>query len=290
MGATAAKTVELARTAKGEGFGSFFVPQIFGADALTTLAVVAHEVPGIDLGTFVVPTYRQHPMMMAQQALTVNAIADGRLRLGIGLSHQVVVEGMWGLSYEKPLRHMREYLAILMPLLRGEPANAVGEVLTGRGELQITAPKPEVLIAALGPNMLGLAGREADGTATWMVGPETLRSHIVPTISAAAHGAGKPAPKVAVGLPVCVTDDAAATEAVAAEEFAMYGHLPSYRAMLDREGVSGPENVAIIGSAQQVADRVGGIFDAGGTTFVANEFGTPDQRAATRELLTSLLS
>jgi len=114
---TVDQLVAEARDVEAQGFHSFWVSQIFGHDALTVLAVIGREVPRIELGTGVVPTYPRHPMMLAQQALTVNAAAGGRLALGIGLSHQIVVENMWGLSYAKPVRHLREYLSVLMPLL-----------------------------------------------------------------------------------------------------------------------------------------------------------------------------
>ncbi len=286
---TVDELIERSRIAAEQGFSTFSIPQTFSLDALTAIAVASAVVPGIDFGTAVVPTYRQHPMMLAQQALTVSQVSDGRLVLGIGLSHQVVVEGMWGLSYEKPLRHMREYLDVLMPILEGEPANAAGEVITGRGAIDVAAPRPTVVLAALGPKMLELAGRVADGTATWMVGPATLKDHTVPVMAAAAEAADRPAPRVLVSLPVCVTDNVGAARAKAATDFAIYGQLPSYRAMLDREGAGGPEDVAIIGHADEVATRIAGLFDAGATMFTAAEFGDSDELAATRDLLISLL-
>lgn len=285
---TVDRAVDQIRIAAEQGFGAFWMPQIFGLDALTTLAVAAREVPDIRLGTGVVPVYRQHPMALAQQALTVAQVGKGRLTLGIGLSHQVVVESLWGLSYDRPLRYMREYLAALGPLLNGEETAASGEVVTARGAVDVRAPAPEVLVAALGPKMLELAGRVADGTVTWMVGPKTLAEHIVPTIGAAASTAGRAEPQVAVSLPVCVTDRPDQATERAAAEFVMYGTLPSYRSMLDREGVAGPEDVAIIGSADEVATRLAAVDDAGATAFAASEFGTPDERAATRDLLISL--
>ncbi len=281
--------VDEARLAHEQGFGHFFTPQIFGLDALTALAVVAREVPEIVLGTGVVAVYRQHPMTLAQQALTVSQVGDGRLMLGVGLSHQIVVEGMWGLSFEKPLRHMREYLDGLMPLLNGEAANAEGEAVVTRGGLEIEAPRPQVVLAALGPKMLELAGQVADGTVTWMVGPRTLESHIVPTISASAEAAGRPAPQIVVSLPICVTKEPDAARARAAGEFVMYGQLPSYRAMLDLEGAEGPEHVALIGSAAHVEEQLAELDSAGATLFVANEYGNRAEREATRELLTSKL-
>ena len=145
---------------------------------------------------------------MAQQALTVQAASGGRFVLGIGLSHQMVIEGMFGLSFEKPLRHMREYLSVLMPLLHDRKVAFAGETMSMQGNLGVTdVPAPPVLIAALGPKMLELAGTVADGTVTWMTGPTTLASHTVPTITAAAERAGRPAPRIFASLPICITED-----------------------------------------------------------------------------------
>ena len=282
--------VAAARQVESEGFAGFFVPQIFGLDALTTLAVVGHEVPRIELGTAVIPTYPRHPMMLAAQALSTQQASDGRLILGIGLSHQIVIESMFGMSYEKPARHMREYLSILMPLVHGESTAINGDTLSFNGSIGITAAPVPVLIAALAPRMLDLAGRMADGTVTWMTGPATLESHIVPSITKAAADAGRPAPRVAVGLPVCVTDDAAAARERAAKTFEVYRFLPSYRAMLDREGAQGPADVAIVGTEAEVAAGIQRVADAGATDFAAAEFATtPDEKTRTRELLRSLL-
>ncbi|MFV1989331.1 MAG: TIGR03564 family F420-dependent LLM class oxidoreductase [Acidimicrobiales bacterium] len=286
---TVGDIIKRSGVAAEQGFSTYSMPQTFSLDVLTAIAVASTVVPGIDFATAVVPTYRQHPMMLAQQALTVSQVSGGRLILGIGLSHQVVVEGMWGLSYGKPLRHMREYLDVLMPILEGQPANAAGEVITGRGAIDAPAPRPTVVLAALGPKMLELAGRVADGTATWMVGPATLRAHTLPVMAAAAEAADRSAPRALVSLPVCVTENVDVARARAAEDFAIYGQLPSYRAMLDREGASGPEDVAIIGSADEVATRISDLFDAGATMFSALEFGDTDEKSSTRELLVSLL-
>jgi 5,10-methylenetetrahydromethanopterin reductase len=278
------------REAAEQGFPSFWMPQIFGMDALTAIAVAAKDVPNIKVGTSVIPTYPRHPMVLAQQALTTQSVIGGRLQLGIGLSHQPVVEGMWGISFDKPVRHMSDYLSILTPLLNDRRVSFSGEALTGRGE--ITPPPadaPPVLVAALGPQMLRLAGRVADGTITWMTGPETIRTLTAPTINTAAQEAGRPAPEVMMGLPVCVTDDVDAARERADRDYAIYGQLPSYRAMLDREGAATPADVAIIGDAGEVAGRIAALADCGVTTFAASAFGSPDELAATREVMISLL-
>jgi len=265
--------------------------QIFAYDALTAIAAISREVPTIRFGTAVVPTFPRHPVMLGAQALTVQAASGGRLTLGIGLSHQMVIENVFGMSFEKPVRHMREYLEILIPVLEGEQATFAGEAISAStfGPLQISAPAPDVLVAALGTAMLTLAGRMAQGTVTWMTGPATIESHVVPTIVAAAAEAGRPAPQVGVGLPVCVTDDAAGARAKAAEVFAVYGHLPSYRAMLDREGAGGPADVAIVGSASEVADEIRRLSQVGATDFCGAPFGTADEVRATVDTLAGLV-
>ncbi len=180
-----------------------------------------------------------------------------------------------------------------MPLLHDKKVRFEGETLTTKADIQIDAPAPKVMLSALGPQLLKVTGRLADGTILWMTGPRTIADHSAPVIREAAAAAGRPEPEVVAGFPVCVTDgtDEANTDTRerAARSFAMYGTLPSYRAMLDREGYEGPGDIAIIGSAGEVEERIRGLADAGVTTFAASEFGSRDQRAATRELLVSML-
>ena len=284
--------VEALATARDEGFRRVWMAQMpFDGDLLTALAVAMREVDGIEVGSAVLPIQNQHPMQMAQRALTLNAIAGGRFILGLGMTHQAVTEGMWGIPYDKPVRRMREYLDALQPLLAGEAVNAVGETVTARGALQIAgAPAPEVYLAALGPQMLKLCGRRTAGTLTWMCGPKTLGDHIGPTLRAAAEEAGRPAGAVRVvaGLPVSVTDDVAGARAQAAEQFGMYGTLPSYRAMLDREGYADPEDAAIIGDETAVSERLEELSALGVDEFSAVVFDTaPEVRERTRALLLS---
>lgn len=269
------------------GIGTAWATQVFGYDSLTAIAAVGREVVGIDFGTAVVPTYPRHPVMLAGQALTVQAASEGRLTLGIGLSHQMVIENLFGQSFEQPARHMREYLSILMPVLHGEQVTFAGETLRAStfGPLDIAASAPPVLVAALGPVMLELAGQLAQGTVTWMTGPVTIGSHIVPTIHAAANAAGRPTPRVAVGLPVCVTGDVATAREKAAEQFALYGHLPSYQAMFVREGVAGPAEVTVVGSAAEVTAQLRHLAEVGATDFLGLPFGSPDQIGATIDVL-----
>lgn len=283
--------VREAQRAEQAGFHSVWLSNIFGFDALTALALAGRETERIELGTFVVPTYPRHPVALAQQALTVQAATGGRLALGIGLSHRVVIEGRFGLDYSRPLLHMREYLTVLNGLLAQEPVEFTGELYRVSAQLAIAdAPKPPVLVAALGPAMLRLAGRLADGTATWMGGLAYLRDVAVPTIRAAADRAGRPAPRVVAGLPVCVTDDADAARRAAAVIFARYGELPSYRAALERGGARGPADVAIVGTEAEVEAQLRALADAGVTDFTGSLFAAERGGSTARsyELLAAL--
>lgn len=275
-----------------DGFASYWVSQIFSHDALTVLALIGRSVPRIELGTSVIPTYPRHPMMIAQQSHTVNAAIGGRLCLGIGLSHKIVIENMMGMSYDKPVRHLREYLSILGPLSKTQKVSFTGEVYSTHAGLAIVGATPfGIVVAALGEQMLRVTAAMADGTLTWCTGPATLASHIVPTIRAAAEEFERPKPRVIAALPVCVTNDVAGAVERAAKVFAMYGQLPSYRAMLDHEGVAGPADIAIFGTAAEVEDRVLALDGIGVTDFAAVEFGaTPDEIADTRSILKSVVS
>jgi F420-dependent oxidoreductase-like protein len=268
------------RRSADAGLDHAFASQIFGPDTLTLLAVAGSQVPGIGLGTGVIPVYPRHPMMLAQQALTVQMATGDRLILGIGLSHQVVVEAMWGMSYDRPARYMKEYLASLMPLLRGETVSSPGERVTTNAYTPLDihgVTAPPVLVAALGSAMLKLAGTVADGTCTWMTGTRTIGEHIVPTIRAAAEEAGRPAPRVGVALPVSVTNDAEAAKARINEVTAIYPNLPSYKAMLDKEGAECAGDIAFVGDEESVAASISRLADAGATDFVASIIGDAEE-------------
>jgi 5,10-methylenetetrahydromethanopterin reductase len=282
---------ERAQQAADDGFASVWMNNIFGLDALTALAVTGSQVGGIELGTAVVPTYPRHPAALAQQALTAAAACGGRLVLGIGLSHKIVIEDMYGYDFSKPVRHMREYLAVLLPLLERRPVSFTGA--TVRANIGLTTPgegRVPVLLAALGTQMLHLAGEQADGTVLWMTGPATVRDHIVPAITGAAAAAGRPAPRIVCMLPVCVSDDPDGARERAARVFAIYGDLPSYRAMMDREGAAGPADLAMVGDEETVGAQIRALADAGVTDFVAGEYGSGEDAARTRTFLRSLLA
>jgi 5,10-methylenetetrahydromethanopterin reductase len=283
-----------AQRAEREGFASGWFANIFGFDAILAAALCGRETSRIELGTAVVPTYPRHPTAMAQQALSAQAACSGRFALGIGLSHRIVIETMLGLSWEKPYTHMREYLAVLAPLIRTGSVSFQGEEFRVNANLAIPGATPcPILVAALAPKMLALAGRETDGTITWMTGPKTLREHTIPRISEAAAKAGRPAPRIVVGLPVALTTDRAAAREAAARIFQIYGALPSYRAMLDREGVESPADVAIVGDRAAIGEQIAQLRSIGVTDYLAIPYPVgEDARAsveATRAVLVELL-
>jgi 5,10-methylenetetrahydromethanopterin reductase len=281
-----------ARRAEADGFASGWFAHIMGLDAIIAATLCARATSRIELGTAVVPTFTRHPALMAQQALSAQAAAGGRFTLGIGLSHQIVIEGMFGLSFAKPYSHMREYLSVLSPLVREGAISHSGEEYRVNVQLAVPGARPcPILLAALAPRMLALAGRAADGTITWMTGPKTLRDHTVPRLAEAAAKAGRPAPRVVVGLPIAVTREVAAARESAGRQFQIYGMLPSYRAMLDREAVEGPADVAIVGDESAVREGLAGVAAAGTTDFLAIPFpvkGDADAVERTRALLVSM--
>jgi 5,10-methylenetetrahydromethanopterin reductase len=282
--------IEHARAAEADGFPSYWLNQTSGSDALTLLAVLGQATEAIELGTAVIPTWPRHPEMLAGQALTAQAASGDRIALGIGLAHKPGVEARYHIPFERPVRHMREYLDVLLPLLDERKVSATGEIWSCDTEMIAPpAAPPAVIVAAMGPQMLRLAGSRADGTILWLVGPDTVRDHIVPTIDAAAEQVGRPKPRVVASVPVCVTDDATAVREAVAMILAGYNDLPSYRAMMDREGADGPADVAIIGNEDEVAAHLARFADAGATDFGAVEFTLNDEDAArTRALLKTL--
>lgn len=266
---TISDLIERASAARQAGIDDVWLANIFGFDALTALAVLGHSVPDLGLGTAVTPTYPRHPSALAQQALTTAAATDNRLTLGIGLSHKVVIEDMLGFSYDRPARHMREYLSVLLPLLRGETTAFAGEQYRVAG---VTLDVPgatavPTVIAGLGPVMLRLAGELADGTSTWMVGPQTMADHIVPRLNKAADAARRPTPAVVGGFPIVLTESPDAARAAIAQSLTIYGQLPSYRAMLDREGAAGPADVALVGDESTLRAALDRLRDTGVTHF-----------------------
>ena len=279
-----------ARAAEAEGFATFAMANIFSHDAMGALTLAAAQTERIELMTAVVPTYPRHPHAMAQQAKTVQAAGGGRrFVLGIGLSHAVVIEGMFGMSFDSPARHMKEYLDVLLPLLAGERVQYQGEQYKGNLFLEIADAEPvDCMLAAMGPAMLRLAGARTEGTILWMTAAKAVETHIAPAINAAAREAGRPDPRIVVGLPIMLTNDADAGREAAAVQFANYGNLPSYRGMLDIEGAAHPADVALIGTEEGLEASLRRLIDAGATDFGAAAFGSEEEQSRTRAFLAEL--
>jgi len=286
-----------AEQAAADGFANWWIPQVGLVDALTTFTALADvgrtaDGPPMGFGTGVIPIYQRHPTALAAQALTTAAaLGDRPLVLGIGLSHRPVIEGMLGLSFDRPVRDLIDYLEVLQPLLDTGSVSYAGESYTTHYEgARPTDHVPSVMVAALGEQVLRVAGHRTDGTILWMVGRHTVADHIAPRLTRAAADAGRPAPRICCSLPVCVTGDPDRVRAAADQAFAIYGQLPSYRAMLDREGAAGPGDVALVGTEEEVAAGLSALAEAGVTDFSASEFGTNrDEFAATRALLRDVI-
>lgn len=283
---TADALASASRSAAQAGVDSVWFGNVFGFDAMTACVGAAMAAETITVGSFVVPTHSRHPLYMAQQALSTQALTGGRFVLGIGTSHRVVIERYLGLSFDRPAQHVREYLSVLVPLLEDGVVDYQGETLRVTNvEVPLSklgVVRPPLIVAALGPAMLGIAGTMADGTATWMTGSVTLASHIVPTLHSAAARAGRSSPRTIAGVPVCVTSDVDGARDRCAERFGTYGRLPSYKAMLERERAAGPADVAIIGDEAHVEAAMKRYAEAGVDDFVASPFGSDDEVIRTR--------
>ena len=289
-------TIQQVIKAEADGFESIWFPQIssFGYDALTLISLAGAQTSRIELGTAVIPTFPIHPLVLAKQALTAQVACAGRLALGIGFSHRPSIEDTMGLSYHSPAGHMREYLTVVRSLIDQGRVDFEGRSFNVRAELTVPESTPcPIIIAALAPRMLRLAGEMADGTVTWMAGVKTIDSHIAPRIQAAAQAAGRPQPRVVVGLPVAVTDDPSGARQRAAGTYERYGQLTNYRRLLDIEGVEGPSEVAVVGNEAQVEEQLRAFAGAGTTDFISSilPVGEDHEESASRtwQLLRSLV-
>ncbi len=283
--------VEHAQRAALDGFSSYWLAEhpTGGLDALTVLTVVGQQLPDLELGTAIVPTFPRHPMALAGQVLTAQSVIGKRLTLGIGLSHETMMAQL-GIPFKRPIGHLKDYLSILMPLLNEGSVSYDGELLSCHAEIFARPDEPsQVLVAALGPQALAVAGRLADGTTLAWVGPKTVREHIRPRLNEAADAAGRGTPRILATLPVCVTDDEERIRSRISKTLKMYGQLPSYKAMFEREGISEPGELALVGSASSVAAQIVALEEAGITDYAASEFTTSTgESEATRELLCQL--
>lgn len=283
---------EEAHWAAATGFESFWVSQVFGIDPIVALAAVGADVPEFrELGTSVVPLTGRHPLALAAQALTAQNALDGRFTLGIGASHQIVTEGFFGESYQHAFSRTVEFLDALMPLLEGKPANVDGDQVFAKGWLKIDAAPCPVLLAALGPRMLDLAGRVTAGTSVGSCGPRTIARDIVPVITASAERHGRTPPRVVALVGVCVTSDPDGARDHSRRMSQMYDAFPSYRRVLDLESVAGGADLMLAGTIDDIFDGFATYVDAGVTDLRVAIFArTEDEQSATREALARVLA
>lgn len=293
-GATLNSLVDEVAQMEERGFASYWFSQVDSYDALTVIALAGRQTSTIELGVGVVPTYPRHPYALAQQAATANVLAGGRLTLGVGPSHRRGVEDNLGLPYASPARHTREYVTILKVLAREGDVKFEGEHFKTNATFVVPGAQPfDVVISALAPLMLKTAGEVADGTVTWMVGRNTIKSHTAPLVTEAARNAGRETPpRIIVGLPVCVHDDIQEAVERSVQLFKGYDRLPNYKRQLEAEGLNQAGEIAVVGNERQVIEELRGFFDAGATEVIASVFSAGEDRQAsfqrTYELLESL--
>jgi F420-dependent oxidoreductase-like protein len=279
--ASAQDLLDQAQQVRDAGLGMVWASQAMGWDSLIALATIGAHLPQLKLGAGVVPVPQRHPLVLASQALSVQAATGNRLTLGVGAGISTLTERAFGIVHERPARRLREYLEVLLPLLHGESVDHHGETLTAFGQVGVPGGEaPEVLLAALGPAMLKVAGELTAGTITWMTGVRTLAGHIVPTIT--RHN---PKARVVAGLITCVTADETGVRQRISEQFAIAGQVREYRAMFDREGVAGPGEVVVVGDESTVVAHLDRLRDAGVTDFLAVPYGSPAEQARTLTVL-----
>jgi F420-dependent oxidoreductase-like protein len=259
-----------ARWAEEAGLASVWVPQIpDDFDALTAAAVIGEATTRIEIGTAVVPVQPRHPIALAQQALSVQAVCGGRLALGLGVSHHWVIDEMLGLAYERPAATMRAHLDVLEAALRGPgTVEVTNDRFRVRNPLDITdlGPTP-VLLAALGPVMLRLAGERTDGTILWMADERAIGEHVAPAITRAADAAGRPAPRIVAGVPVCLCGDDEVDVAVARTNriLAEAEMSPNYQRLLDHGDAREVGDILAAGGEASIDKRLRAFADAGAT-------------------------
>jgi len=276
-----------AERASHAGLHRYWAPQVMNADTMMTLGAVAAAVPDIALGTSVMAMQTMLPQTMAQQARTLNQISGGRFTLGIGVNHKPVVTNRWGLPWDKPYSRFVEYLNAMTPLMEGNPVDVSGEFISHTTEIAVPSDAPELMLAALGPKMLDLAAERSAGTITWMTGPKTIAEHIRPSLDTGGGG------QIVAGVSVVTTESPEETEAARAwanKALAIYPQLPSYRAVMDREGATEAADLVLIGDADEVRAGVESYREAGTNEIALNLMGQPEQNERSWDVLSSIVA
>jgi F420-dependent oxidoreductase-like protein len=260
--------------AEAAGFTSFWFPQVPGyLDAMTAIALLGQATATIELGTAVVPIQTRHPMIMAQQAVTTQVSCGGRFTLGMGPSHDWIIDGQLGIPYERPVSLVRDYLDVLLAAFRGPgPVEVDNTNFRVHSPMDVADAQPmPVLLAALGPTMLRIAGERADGTILWMADERAIGEHVVPRITDAARSAGRPAPRIVAGVPVALCSDGEVDDARAlASEVLGHAHFsPNYVRLLEHGDAEDVGDTMAVGDESAVLARLHRYRDAGVTDLAA---------------------
>ena len=256
--------------AESAGLDTAWMPQVpDDFDVRTRVSLMGSRISRIELGTAVVPLQAQHPIALARQALSVHAGAGGRLALGVGPSHHWIIRDMLGLPYEKPAAYTRDYLQVLNAAIAGPgPVDVENDTFTVHNPTALGAePRLPVLVAALGPVMLQIAGEMADGTVLWMADERAIGDHIAPRITKAADNAGRPAPRIVAGIPVCLCENSRVDEARerANRILAEAETSPNYQKLLDRGDARTVGDLCAAGDEDEILRQFRRYADAGVT-------------------------
>lgn len=287
-------TVRLAREAHEAGLRSAWFGQTFAYDSPSLAAIVGREVPGLHVGTSAIPVFGRHPLLVSSQAQTAQAATGGRYHLGLALGTKHLTETGFGIPYKRSIRLLREFLTALRQLVETGSADFHGELLTATSPLPAAVPGSEppvpILVAAMGPQALRVSGELADGILPLLAGPRALAEHIVPTITAAAQAAGRPAPRIVAFVPGVVTAHTEAVRETATETLAFYEQFPSYQRVIGLSGGTRAADLAVIGDEETVAAEVRRYREAGATevVFTATDLGGEADRRRTWKLLGEL--
>ena len=291
-GATVDKVVAQAKQAEADGFTSLWYASLVTGDPLVAIAIAGRETSRIEFGTAVLQTYPCHPLLQANRvASVVDAMGRPGFTLGIGPSHEPLVRGVLGLSYDHPGRSTEEYVRIVAGVLRGETVDFDGadwSAHTSGRAAPLVHPVP-VLVAALGSRLLRVAGEIADGVVLWMAPLRAIESHVVPKVHAAAASANRPVPRVVAGLPVAVHDDEAEARAAVTAGAAMYAGMENYQRILDIGGAANVGDAAIVGDERSVTAQLQALIDVGATDIWAQIIPVGDDKRASARRTTELL-
>ena len=290
---------ELAVRAEEQGFTGLWLGSAFGFDPIMALALAGDFTTTLELGVAVVPTWPRHPSVMAQQAATASAATGGRFRLGIGPSHAPVMQ-MYGIDFDRPISHVREYLAIVRGLLADGQVSFAGERYQVTGFLDVAdAPVPPVMLSVLRAQMARLAGAAADGALCWLTPAQYLHDVVAPNVRAGAAANDRAAPPVVAELPCALSTDRDAVHAMAARDLAIYPQVPFYRAMFEAAGVPLAKrgwsdemiDAAVLhGDEDGLAAAIQALFDAGADEVVLSPFGVGDDPAGSQQECIRVLS